>query len=654
MPRRLLAFAILVAAAVAVFWFGLGMHRGLLLSEDIRSRIWPWAPSHDATTIAAPALSDPLWQFVPWLELARREIRAGRLPLWNPYQDGGVPLLGNSVSALGSPIVWPALAFGVAGGWNLTLLLRLLVAFGGGLLWLRDAGRSRGAALLGAAVFALSGPFIAWLEHPHTLAAAPLPLLLYFIARLCRRHTRAAFAGTAVATYLVLAGGHPETSLLAAILAAAVAVRVAGGVRKAAPAFLAALLGAGLAAPLLLPFTEYFLLSEARLSIGRSAFTLPLSDLARFVRPVVPGSNVIEAAAAVSIASLLLAAASLAGLRRDRDVRFWWAAVGVMLAVTYANPLSRLLALHTPVYWTRTLILLVLALAFLAAAGADILRDALRRRGWRALARALAPGAALLATGELLWRAQGVHGLTRPEDLARTTPLLEHLAAAPGVFRVLPLHTFLPPESATSAGLEDLRGYDALAPRGWRLRRREVGRFAATPTVTDVIEPWDLTPGGAGLDFWNVEYLVLHPQFERPVEMLAARKGLELQEVYSGPDGRILRNARVLPRARLSGPGRVVIGERTPSAWSLAVEADAPSRLTLANPWFPGWVARVDGSPWPLRAAPGDPIEIDVPAGRHAVEVVYRPGSFRAGLAIAAAAALTLLMLSLRRTSRTA
>jgi hypothetical protein len=266
---------------------------------------------------------------------------------------------------------------------------------------------------------------------------------------------------------------------------------------------------------------------------------------------------------------------------------------------------------------------------------------------------ALVPAAVLLATGELLWRAQGVHGHTRRENLSRSTPLLARLASEPGVFRVLPLHTFLPPDSATLAGLEDLRGYDALAPRGWRARRKEIGRFSRAPTSTDVIEPWGLASGGAGLDFWNVEYLVLHPQFERPAEALAARKGLDLEEVYSGPDGRILRNRRVLARARLSGPGKVEVRERAPSAWKLAVEADAPSRLTLANPWFPGWTASVDGAPAPLSAAPGDPIGIEMPAGRHEVVIAYRPASFRAGMAIAVVSALALLMVSFRRSSRT-
>src|ERR1700687_2409727 len=126
--RRWIRGIALLAAGV-IFWFGLGMNRGLLLSADIRSRVFPWPPFSPAKEIVAPALSDPVWQFVPWLELARREIRSGHLPLWNPYQNRGAALLGNSQSALGSPLVWPALALGVADGWNLSLLLRLLVAF---------------------------------------------------------------------------------------------------------------------------------------------------------------------------------------------------------------------------------------------------------------------------------------------------------------------------------------------------------------------------------------------------------------------------------------------------------------------------------------------------------------------------------------------
>ena len=118
----------LVAVAAALLWFALGMNDGVLLSDAVRGRVWPWAPYYPDRALAAPGLSDPVWQFAPWVEFAGSELRAGRLPLWNPHQDGGVPLLGNGQSALGSPLLFPALLFGIAGGWNLSLLLRLLVA----------------------------------------------------------------------------------------------------------------------------------------------------------------------------------------------------------------------------------------------------------------------------------------------------------------------------------------------------------------------------------------------------------------------------------------------------------------------------------------------------------------------------------------------
>ena len=654
LPGRAVAAraAVLIIGAAAFFWLGLGMHRGLLLSEDVKSRVWPWAPSFPATEIVAPALSDPVWQFVPWLDLARREIGSGRLPLWNPYQNAGAPLLGNSQSSLGSPLVWPALALGVAAGWNLSLLLRLLVAFGGTFLWLRDLGRSRSGAILGAIVFSLSCPFVAWLEHPETLTLAPLPILLLFARRVARKPSRGSLLGLCLTTYLVVAGGQPESALLAALLAGAVTLRESEGIRATAAALGAAILGAGLAAPLLFPFIEYLTLSDARLGVGRHPFVLGLRDLLRFVVARLPGSNVIEAAAAVSLTALALAIGGLALLRGRRDLRFWACAAAVMLLVTYDSPISRALALHTPMYWTRALLLLPLALGALASAAADRLREICLERGFRTLARGIGPAAVVLVAFELLLRAQGVHGHAQPEDLARSTPLLERLRSEPGVFRILPLHTFLPPESATTWGLEDVRGYDALGPRGWRERRGEIGRFTRTPTVTDVVEPWDLAPGGRGLDFWNVRFLLLHPGFNFGADAFRARLGLDLEEVYSGPDGRILLNRRVQPRARLEGAGTVRVEQRLPTSWRLAVDANAATRLTVANPFFPGWTAWLDGASVPLSAKPGDPLEIAVPAGPHRVELLYRPASFRSGCAVALACALALLLVVIRRPAR--
>jgi hypothetical protein len=649
--RREIRFALagLVPAALAV-WLALGMSRGLLLSEDVKSKVWPWAPYFPRTEIAAPALSDPVWQFVPWIQLARRELLAGRLPLWNPHQSGGVPLLGNAQSALGSPLLWPALLFGVETGWNLSLLLRVLVALASAYVWLRDTGRSPAAALAGGAAFALSGPFIAWLEHPQTLTLAAIPLVLLFGRRLCRRTTRRDLLGLSLSVYVVASGGHPETLFMAAILAAAVLLAESHARPRAlAPALAGALLGAGLAAPLLLPFVEYFRLSAARAGAGRRPFVLPASDLVRFVLPHRTGSNVIEAASTLSVAILVLAAIGLARIRRDPGVTLWAGVAAAILLVVYDNPVARGLALNTPVHWTRALLFLPLAAGYLGASALDALRDALARRGSATLALLAGPIAATAVAAELLFAARGVHGHSAPGDVSRTTPLLERLASDREPFRVLPLHTFLPPDSATAASLDDVRGYDALSPAPWRRQLEAMGRVERAPTQDEVLDPWGLTPNGHALDFWNVKYLLLHPQFRFGAPEMSARLGLDLEEVYSGPDGRILLNRRALPRARLSAPGEVTVVRRAAGAWIVRVRTEDAATLTVADPMFPGWRARLDGRTADLRSAPGEAMTVAVPAGVHDVELVYRPAAFAWGLAAAALSALLLAVARRRR-----
>ena len=624
----------MLAAFGLVVFFAMGMHRGVLLSSDIKSTRLPWASLYPARSIQSPALSDPVWQFVPWLSFARRELRAGRIPLWNPHQDGGVPLLGNSISALLSPLVWPTLLLGTHPGWNLSLLCRVLLAAGCAFLFLRGIGRSRLAAALGGVAFALSGPFVAWLEHPQTLCAAAAPLLLLFIRKTTLKPSARNVMGVALSTFLVLAGGHPETELMIALLAIGVLI-VSPGVWKArAKTAGGALLGAGLAAPVLLPFLEYFRESAARAGEGRSPFVLPLSDVLRFLTSPVAGSNVIEGAAGVSVVLLLLVPVGLTAWRTSPDVRFWGLAAFAMLLFVYSNPLSRFLAAATPVHWTRWLLFLPLAIAVIGSTGLDVLRSMLERRGktHSAAALALSAVAVAVAGGELLWRAVGVHGVTPAARVAETTPLIETLRRLPGPFRVLPLHTVLSPNSATDYGLDDVRGYDALGPAGWRKRRARIGIFRDLPTQKDAIEPWDLEAGGAALDEWNVTCLVAPPQFAFGAGVWRSRKGIDLEEIYAGPDGRIFRNRRAKPRVRLEGPGSILIVERVPGLWRIDAQVESRQRLVVADPFFPGWIARVDGVRVPFDLHAGDPMVLPLFAGTHRVELAYRPLSFRIGL----------------------
>ena len=60
--------------------------------------------------------------YYPLLQLVQSEWKAGRWPLWNPYENGGMPLLGNPDSAVLYPprvviFQWLPLSYGTAYKW---------------------------------------------------------------------------------------------------------------------------------------------------------------------------------------------------------------------------------------------------------------------------------------------------------------------------------------------------------------------------------------------------------------------------------------------------------------------------------------------------------------------------------------------------------
>jgi hypothetical protein len=229
-----------------------------------------------------------------------------------------------------------------------------------------------------------------------------------------------------------------------------------------------------------------------------------------------------------------------------------------------------------------------------------------------------------------------------------TTPLLEFLRRDPDVFRVLPLHNFLPANTASDYALDDVRGYDALAPAGWRRVRSAIGRFGETTILTDAIEPGNLASGGRALDFWNVKYLLLDPRFSVGAEDFNAKRGLDLELVYSGPDGRVFRNRRALPRARLDVPGALELRPESRTAGDSS--RVVPGRyVSPRQSIFPGWRASIDGRKIPLSLEPGAPIACRVPAGKHAIEIAYEPLSWSLGVLVSVLAAAGLVVLGWRR-----
>ena len=94
------------------------------------------------------------------------------------------------------------------------------------------------------------------------------------------------------------------------------------------------------------------------------------------------------------------------------------------------------------------------------------------------------------------------------------------------------------------------------------------------------------------------------------------------------------------------------IREYLPNRVTVVADSPTPGALVLADPWFPGWTATLDGRPARLYRADDLFRGVEFPAGRH--EVVFRldPASFKIGRALSLATLAALLTWSLLATAR--
>ena len=210
--------------------------------------------------------------FYPYRDYVSQALRAGRLPLWNPYLFMGAPLLANSQAAVLYPLHWPLIALPVARQVAWSIVLHIYLAGAGTYLFARRSARFGAvAAFLAAAVLAMGGFLGAQVEHLNQLnASAWLPWLLLCVdgvatAAIRRRRWGAVLAGSAV-TGLILLAGHTQAAYIVLSGAGAYALlrglphlrkrRWAPGLRGLGGLLLMGLGGLALAAAQLLPTLE--------------------------------------------------------------------------------------------------------------------------------------------------------------------------------------------------------------------------------------------------------------------------------------------------------------------------------------------------------------------------------------------------------------
>ncbi len=279
-------------------------------------------------------------QFVAFGAYQYERLTRGEIPLWNPYNNGGLPFIADTQAAVFYPPRWLTIALSkLAGGWtynslqmemtaHVLLYTLLMYAFMRRLTWGREL--SQLAALAAALIIGYGGYVSGYppLQLAVLEAAAWLPLILLGILEATRQRKMApgflALAGAALG--LSWLAGHPQTSWFATYLAAAyLAYRCHSG-KLGWRAFVPGLMFMGLAtvgasAVTLFPGIEY-LLHTTRESLGFAAKGngFPFRDIAQFV---FPGSVSQWSPLYVGLPALFLAAVALA--RGGSESRFWLA-----------------------------------------------------------------------------------------------------------------------------------------------------------------------------------------------------------------------------------------------------------------------------------------------------------------------------------------
>ena len=213
-------------------------------------------------------IATPVYYEFPVNKLVGEIYRKGELPLWNPYQAGGIPLAAQySTRAFFPYQILEDLS--PPGAWDVFLLGRLVIAGFFTFLFLRRVGLRELTAFAGGLFYIFSGVFTWFLNlEQFSNTAMMVPVVMYAVDALAqappgaKRALRLTALNGVVFSLLHLAG-QPEVALYASLLAAvwfflrALSLHGRAGLARFFLRFSSSYaIGLALAAPLLLVFVE--------------------------------------------------------------------------------------------------------------------------------------------------------------------------------------------------------------------------------------------------------------------------------------------------------------------------------------------------------------------------------------------------------------
>ena len=451
-----------------VFFFPTLFMQRVPSPNDVFFNYAPWSAVR-TVDVQNSLINDPPTSYFTLMSMLKRDRGAFH---WNPYVGSGVPGFGSSASAVLSPfIALPTLLLPLAWVYAGIVLLKLNAAFFFAYCWLREERLGRRGAALGAIVIAAAGVYSVRWWWQATNATALYPAVVWIVVR-AMRGRRVPIAPTVAVVVMFLIAGFPAAILYGVYMAIAYAIALAIVCRRrpAAQTAFSILLAAVIAAPFIVPFTQFLRRSgylEAR--AGAAQQTFPWRHLASFVLPDRLGNNAYHSwsgDAALGAANNYLGATVYLGVlpllllvvamwnRRARMRWFWGAAVAVVLMAMFGvKPVSSLVArlpymTYSPL--TQLSLLLPIPAGYLAAAAAS----KFRRR-----ALVVATVAALTAADLGVFAGRFYPYIDPRLATPPITPTIAYLKKDRAPFRIAAFMNYMWPNTAELYALEDVRSH---------------------------------------------------------------------------------------------------------------------------------------------------------------------------------------------------
>ena len=346
---------------------------------------------------------DVIRELYPWKTLVIDQLKKGHIPLWNPYNFSGAPLLANYQSQVFYPLSALYLVLPQPLAWTVLVILQLLLGSIFMYLFATSIGLSSAASILAAVLFNYSSFSTVWLEFNtvwHTILW--IPLILYITElRLKRPLGVLAKLIFVFSLFSSMTAGHPQdfiNSLLFMISYNAARILFLPDKSPKEKLFITADLGLLICctfligAAQLLPTIQFFT-SSARVphdvqyvihNMLIQIWQLPITIISDFfgnpaTRTYVLPDTYVNKSISIGVIGFVLATVSLWS-KKTFHVKYFISVAATLFILSINTPLSQLfyrfpipiLSTGTP---TRNLFVYIFCLSMLAAIGYDSLKE---------------------------------------------------------------------------------------------------------------------------------------------------------------------------------------------------------------------------------------------------------------------------------------